>query len=287
MKKNLIKTLLGAVTVAGLLTCSVSAYATTVDDVAEAARQLGCPEETIQQAYAQYYEHPEDYDSNSFDYAIVYLQENKDSIFTTGLQNQNPVTTTTTTADVTTTSPVSDNTNNDNSTIGAVTENNSNNNDIQPTTSGSITLQTPDGEEFTRIKPQEFIDMSYDDKMDYVRNFTPEQQQVILDNLTIPERKSIMKQLPVEQKAEVVNSMVSFGETFDINVSVEEISENNISLSMRNGEGELIGMMNAGELVEDTGYDRRGILLLSAGLISFAGVLAGIVSKLFRTGDEK
>ena len=39
MKKNLIKTLLGAVTVAGMLTCSVSgAYATTVDDVAEVAR---------------------------------------------------------------------------------------------------------------------------------------------------------------------------------------------------------------------------------------------------------
>ena len=278
MKKNLIKTLFGAMTAAGIMTCSVSAYATTVDDVAEVARQLGYPEETIQEAYAHYYENPEDYDSNSFDYAIAYLNENKDNIFTTGVQKPNPVTTTTTTTSAnngTTTSGAGE-------TTPAVTTN-----DVQQNTSGGITLQTPSGEEITRIEPQEFINMSYDDKMDYIRNFTPEQQQVILDNLTIAERKSIMKQLPVEQKAEVVNSMVTFGQTFDINISVDEISQDNISLSMRNGEGELIGMMNAGELVEDTGYDRKGILLLSAGFIAFAGVLAGIVSKLFRTGDEK
>ena len=282
MKKNLIKTLLGAMAVAGIMTCSVSAYATTIDDVAEVARQSGYPEETIQQAYAKYYANPEDYDSASFDAAIAYLHENKDNIFTTAVQNPNPVTTTTTT--VTTTVPETDI-----SSVSGAGENvpADTNNDVQPTTSGGITLQTESGEEITRIEPQEFIDMSYDDKMNYIRNFTPEQQQVILDNLTVEERKSIMKQLPVEQKAEVVNSMVNFGETFDINISVDEISQDNISLSMRNGEGELVGTINAGELVEDTGYDRKGILLLSAGLITFAGVLAGIVSKLFRTGDEK
>lgn len=282
MKKNLIKTLLGAMAVAGIMTCSVSAYATTIDDVAEVARQLGYPESTINEAYTRYYDNPDDYTSEDFDAAIVYLHETKDNILTTGVQNPQPVTTTTT-ATTATTPP----TNNETSGAGESTPADTNN-DVQPnTSSGGITLQTESGEEITRIEPQEFIDMSYDDKMNYIRNFTPEQQQVILDNLTIAERKSLMKQLPVEQKAEVVNSMVNFGETFDINISVDEISQDNISLSMRNGEGELVGTINAGELVEDTGYDRKGILLLSAGLITFAGVLAGIVSKLFRTGDEK
>lgn len=282
MKKNLIKTLLGTMAVAGIMTCSVNAYATTIDDVAEVARQLGYPESTINEAYARYYDNPDDYTSEDFDVAIAYLYETKDNILTTGVQNPQPVTTTTT-ATTATTPP----TNNETSGAGESTPADTNN-DVQPNTSSDgITLQTESGEEITRIDPQEFIDMSYDDKMNYIRNFTPEQQQVILDNLTIAERKSLMKQLPVEQKAEVVNSMVNFGETFDINISVDEISQDNISLSMRNGEGELVGTINAGEIVEDTGYDRKGILLLSAGLITFAGVLAGIVSKLFRTGDEK
>lgn len=266
MKKNLIKTAVGAVVTAGMLACSMTAYATTIDDVADVARKLGQPEDLINRAYARYYAEPEKYTSEDFDKAIEKLYLAEGIILTTGVQNPEPVTTSTTTA---------------------VSAPEVSGNENQPETTGGVTLQTGNGEEFTRIEPEEFINMSYDDKMNYIRNFTPEQQQIILDNLTPEERKSIMKQLPLEQKVEVVDSMVDFGETLDINISVEEISDDNISLSMRNDEGEIIGMVNAGAIVEDTGYDRRGLLALSAGLIAFAGVLAGAVSRLFRTGDKK
>ncbi|MDE6540373.1 MAG: hypothetical protein K2K66_09295 [Ruminococcus sp.] len=274
MKKKLTKIAVGVTVIASILTCSMTAYATTIDDVADVARQLGTySEDTIQQAYAHYYANPDKYTSEDFDEAIAALYSTNEIIMTTGEQNPEPVTFPTTTA-----VPAPEVSNN-NSEIGG--------NETQPENTGGVTLQTNNGEEFTRITPEEFIAMSYDDKMNYVRNFTPEQQQVILDNLTIEERKSLMKQLPVEQKAEVVNSIANFGETLDINISVEEISEDNISLSMRNDDGEIVGMVNAGVIVEDTGYDRRGILALSAGLIAVAGVLAGAVSRLFKTGDEK
>ncbi|MCM1314019.1 MAG: hypothetical protein NC244_01455 [Alistipes senegalensis] len=279
MKKNLIKITVGTAVTIGMLTCSMTAYSATVDDVAEVARQFGYPEDVINQAYAQYYAEPEKYTSEDFDEAIAYLYEAEGIIMTTGVQNPEPVTTSTTT--VTTTE-----TNNETSEAGETTPEDVNDN-VQPENTGGVTLQTENGEEFSRITPEEFINMSYDDKMNYVRNFTPEQQQVILNNLTIEERKSLLKQLPVDQKAEVVNSMANFGETLDINISVEEISEDNISLSMRNDDGELVGMVNAGVIVEDTGYDRRGLLALSAGLIAFAGMLVGAVSRIFRTGDEK
>ncbi|MDE6781991.1 MAG: hypothetical protein K2J40_11140 [Ruminococcus sp.] len=81
--------------------------------------------------------------------------------------------------------------------------------------------------------------------------------------------------------------MADFAETFDLNVSIDELSEDNISMSMRNDEGELVGIANVGTLVEDTGYNRRGILGLSAGLIAAAGVLLAAAARLFRTGDEK
>ena len=267
MKKLLTKTAVGLAMTAGILTCSMTTYATTIDDVADVARQLGTySEDTIQQAYAHYYANPDKYTSEDFDEAIAELYRANEIIMTTGVQNPEPVTFPTTTAVIT-------------------PENN--NAEIQPENTGGVILQTGNGEEFSRITPEEFINMSYDDKMNYIRNFTPEQQQVILDNLTTEERKSLMKQLPIEQKAEVVDSMANFGETLDINISVEEISEDNISLSMRNDEGEIVGMVNAGVLVEDTGYDRRGLFALSAGLIAVAGVLVGAVSKLFKIGDEK
>ncbi|MCM1506330.1 MAG: hypothetical protein NC177_04225 [Ruminococcus flavefaciens] len=268
--KSFIKLAVGAGITAGMLLCSMTANATTIDDVARVARELGQPEETIQQGYNEYYANPGKYTEEDLDYAIYKLYEAEGIFLTTASQNPQPTTTTTTTTS---------------SGGEVITEPDSpDDNNV----SGGITLQMSDGSSFTRIPTSDFIKLSYDEKMDYIRSFTPEQQQVILDNLTPEEKKSIMKQLPVEQKAEVVDSMVNASEALGVNVSVEEISDDNISLSMRNDEGELVGMANVGSsLVEDTGYDRRGLFALSAGLIAVAGILLAVVAKYFRTGEEK
>lgn len=283
-RKHFIKTAVGAGIIAGVLSCSLTSYATTVDDVARVARELGYGEDVIQKGYNNYYAEPDKYTSEDLDKAIAQLYETSGIILTTAPQNPQPAVTTTT---VTTESDTSNNTTgageNTSPDDGNSNDNTNNDNNV-----GGITLQMPDGSEFTRITADDFIKLSYDEKMNYIRNFTPEQQQVIFDNLTPEEHKSLLKQLPVEQKIEVVDSMASVGETLGINVSVEEISEDNISLSMRNDEGELVGIANAGtSLVEDTGYDRRGILALSAGLITIAGILLAAVARYFRTGDEK
>lgn len=272
-KKSFIKPAGAIIAVCGVISCSVSAYAATVDDVARVARENGYSEDLIQQGYNEYYANPDKYTSADFDYAIQQIYE-ANGIFTTASQIP-PTTTTTTTA------PPAPSDNGSQGTTPAVNPDNSNETD------GGVTLQTADGSTFTRISAKDFIKMSYDEKMNYIRTFTPEQQQIIYDNLTPEERKSMLKQLPVEQKAEYVDSMIKFAETFDINVSVEEISDDNVSLAMRNEEGELIGMANAGTLVEDTGYDRRGIFAVAAGLISFAGVLTAVAYRfLKRNGDE-
>lgn len=274
-KKSFIKSAIGAGIIAGVLSCSMTAYAATIDDVARVARELGTySEDVIQQGYNNYYANPDEYPPEKLDEAIVELYKASGIILTTAPQNPQPETTTTTTA-------VPDNPpNGEDTNVPAE-------NDNQTDVAGGITLQTSDGSTFTRISAEDFIRLSYDEKMNYIRNFTPEQQQVILDNLTPEERRSLMKQLPVEQKMEVVDSMVNFAETLDININVDEISEDNISLSIRNDEGEIVGMANAGTLVEDTGYDRRGLLALSAGLIAVAGILLAAVAKYFRTGEEK
>lgn len=279
MKKSLIKTFISSMVVAGMLSCSMIAYSASIDDVARVARELGYPEDVIQQGYNRYYANPEEYTSESFDKAIEELYKANGSVLTTASQTPLPETTTTTAIN-NTTANTNDNTSNS-TTVPAKNENNTDN------IIGGITLSTADGSKFTRISEEEFIKLSYDEKMSYIRSFTPEQQQVILDNLSPEEHKSLLKQLPVEQKAQIADSMASFAETFDLNVSVDEITDDNLSISMRNSDGELVGVANAGVLVEDTGYDRRGIFALSAGLITIAGILLVAVSKLFRTGREK
>lgn len=275
MKKSLIKTFISSMVVAGMLSCSMIAYSASIDDVARVARELGYPEDVIQQGYNRYYANPEEYTSEGFDKAIEELYKADGAVLTTASQIPLPETTTTTAINNTTA-----NTSNS-TTVPAKNENNTDN------VIGGITLSTADGSKFTRISEEEFIKLSYDEKMSYIRSFTPEQQQVIFDNLSPEEHKSLLKQLPVEQKAQIADSMASFAETFDLNVSVDEITDDNLSISMRNSDGELVGVANAGVLVEDTGYDRRGIFALSAGLITVAGILLVTVSKLFRTGREK
>ncbi len=272
-KKSIIKSAGAIIAVCGVLSCSMLTFATTVDDVARVAREQGYSEDMIQQGYNEYYANPDKYTSADFDYAIEQIYQ-ASGVFTTAPQT--PPTTTTTT-----TTPPAQSGNESQGTTPASNPSNSNGTD------GGITLQTGDGSTFTRISAKDFIKMSYDEKMNYIRTFTPEQQQIIYDNLTPEERRSMLKQLPIEQKAEYVDSMTKFAETFDINVSVEEISDDNISLAMRNEEGKLIGMANAGTLVEDTGYDRRGIFAVAAGLISFAGILTVVAYRfLKRNGEE-
>ncbi|MDE5584363.1 MAG: hypothetical protein K2J08_11755 [Ruminococcus sp.] len=267
-RKNFIKTFATFCAVSGLLSCSLTAYATTVDDVAEVARELGYSEDLIEQGYNNYYADPDLYPSERLDELIEELYLQKDKIMTTGPQvtTQPQETTSTTTA-----------------TDGGTSSDGSENQQV----TGGITLETGDGTEFTRIPSNEFMGLSYEEKTDYIRTFTPEQQQVILDNLTPEERRNIMKQLSMEQKMDIVDSMVEVGEGLGINISVEEISDDNISLSMRNSEGEFVGMVNASTLVEDTGYDRRGIFAVSGGFFMTAVAMICAVYGSFRKNGEK
>lgn len=277
MKRKRFTECVTAFAVCGMLSCSVTAYATTVDDVANVARELGYSEAMIQQGYANYYAEPDKYTSEDFDRAIAKLYEEEDIIFSTGEQKPTePTTTTTTTTTAGGTSAEEDSQSGEGESGG-------NTNGGQ---SGGITLETGDGSTFERIPSNEFIGMTYEEKNDYIRSFPPEQQQVILDNLSVEERRNMMKQLPIEQKMEVVDSMAEVGEALGINISVEEISDDNISLSMRNDNGEFVGMVNAGTLVEDTGYDRRGIFAVAGGFVAVALALLGVVFGCFRKNGE-
>ena len=188
-----------------------------------------------------------------------------------------PKTTTTTT---TTTSDTSQ-TNNSGSTS---TKPNTGNNDT-PFSSNMITLTMPDGTKFDRISKDDFIKLSYDEKMAYISSFTPDQQQVIIDNLSPEERRSILKQLPVDQKVDVVNGLSDAMKTMGLNISIEEVSDDSLELSMRNESGELVSVSNAVTLVEETGYDRRKIFAVAGALFSVSAI--GLYILIHQTFNRK
>ncbi len=260
LKRSITGLLCTAAAAAGMLTFSMSAYATTADDVAAVARSYGYSEEDIQAGYNEYYSHPEDYPSERLDKAIAKLHEAGSQIITTGPQVPNNTVTT---------------------TVQAV--------EPEPETpqSGGITLTASDGTTFTRISKEEFIKLSYDEKMAYVSSFTPAQQQAIIDNLSPEEYRSLMKQTPSQQKLQIVGTLSEAAEEIGLNVTVDEITDDSLTLAMRNDRGELVNVSTAGASVEDTGYDRRGLIAIAGILLSLGISAAVLLMRRFKiSGSE-
>ena len=209
IKKIITAMVSSAVIVCGSMAFTANVYATTADDVAAVARAYGYSEEDILQGYNEYYSHPEDFPSEVLDMAIAKLHEVGDKIITAGPQVTDVPATTAAPNDTEQTAPAED----------------------------GITLTASDGTTFTRISVEAFINMSYDEKMAYVRSFTPEQQQAIIDNLTPEEYRSLMKQSPSEQKLQIVGKLPEAAEQMGLNITVDEISDSSLTIAMRNDSG--------------------------------------------------
>ena len=119
--------------------------------------------------------------------------------------------------------------------------------------------------------------------MAYISSFPQDQQQVIINNLTPAEYKSLIKQSPAEKKMEIVHSLSGAADEMGFVVTVDEVTDDSLTVSMRNGEGKLVNRVNAGMTVEETGYDRRGIFAaIGAALLIAIGGLVFIADKCFR-----
>lgn len=251
------KTIL-SLTIAGTLTIAVSAaapvcaQAATIEEALDYARSLGWPDELLMQAANSYYESPELYPPEELDRMMSQLDAFKDDLVPSVPHDPD-------------------------APVPSVPE------PEQPDApDDSITLTMPDGSTFTRISRQQFIAMSYEEKLTYLSTFTPEQQEVFINDLSPEEYRSLMKQLPADKKAEILGDMSAFTDSLNLTLSVDEITADDLSFSIKNDRGELLGAGSAKDRVESTGYDRRGILALAGSLIAsgIAGVFL-LAKKIF------
>jgi len=269
IKKFLLNIRTAVISACTVCACAINAVAATIDDVAATARRLGFPESVIQQGYNQYYEDPELYTSDVLDDAISYLYTyEKDLKAQLGIVDAP--------SEPETSQPeVNEPTTSETNKPGQEKPS-----EPQSTTSGSAAISP---EIPNKPSDDEFTNMTLDEKRDYIASLTPQQQQQFFNSLSADALKSIVKQLPTDDKAGVANSFVKAGEAMGIKVTVDKISDDGISMSMRNNNGELIDVASVGVIVENTGYDYRGIFALSASLIlAAAGALWMVIRKCFR-----
>lgn len=251
---------------------AMSANAATIDDVIAAARQSGYPEDLIQSAANMYYAEPDKYPSEALDTAIGSIRTGQteilDDYFGEGFSDYINSLITVTTAD------------SSSGTTQTVTTTASTQGGSQTTTPSSS--ENNSGLSFERISKEEFINMTYEEKKAYIASLTTEQAQEFLNSLSPEELRSMMSQLPSDKKLEVVDDMAQASETLGMNVTVDNITDEELSLSLRDDEGTLVGTAAAGIIVEDTGYDYR-ILFSISGMLAVvaAGGLVFVARKCF------
>lgn len=278
----------------GLASVPMSAFAATPEDAAALARSLGLPESFIQAGWNRYYEDPELYPPELIDsYMDTLRNMSKEMIDQLISENggapstppattsagQNPQSSTTTAA-----SSGNGNTSGNNGNTSGGNGNSSNENS---SSDDKIILTMPDGSTFERISAKEFAAMSLEEKRAYIATFTPEQQTVFLANLSPEEYKSLLKQMPIENKAEIIDEMAGITEQLGLTLSVDELTDDDIVLSMKDENGKLVAVNSARDSVASTGYDRRGILAVALSLVTvgIAGVVVA-VRKSFRKITE-
>lgn len=272
IKKIITSTFTAALTASCLLFTGVSANAATVDDVAAVARSYGYSEDQIQMGYNEYYLNQDEYPPERLDKVIAQLHAAGSQIVTTGPQVTNAYTSTAATTTAVQSTGIQTTVSEGNSTVVVTTVPND-------PDSAAITLKADDGTSFDRISKKDFIALSYEDKMKYISSFTPAQQQAIINSLSPEEYQSILKQSPVDKKAQVIDKLSDAVEEMGLNINVDDISEDSLTISMRNKDGELVSRTTAGDTVENTGYDRTMIFAAAGGL--FAAAL-GILFLLMR-----
>lgn len=136
------------------------------------------------------------------------------------------------------------------------------------------------------ITSQEFIKMTLEQKAAYVKTLPESEQLNFLLTLNAEEMVSIIKQMSLDSKANVVGSLVEVGKQWGMDFTVNDMTDNNLTLGVRDESGKLVGETTLGTAVEETGITYRGLISVAVALIGAAGVGAVVLQRKLRREAE-
>ncbi len=214
-------------------TCFVSAAASTQDDVLNAARKAGFPESLVQQGFN--YINGVDYSSDEYDLMInainEYSQKTDEEIANILESNGIEVPAEYSGAENKTSEPAAQEPAAPEQAVTDKAEEN------KPAVSESE-------------KTVNYSDLSEEEKKEYIANMSQAQ------------KNEIIKNLDTDKKVEIINKLIDASEELGMNVTVDDISKDSISYSIRDNEGGLVDISAVGSgLVDDTGIDYTLLVL--------------------------
>lgn len=247
--------------------CALSASAYTADDVAARARASGWPEYLIQAGYNEW--SSGNYSQEQLDaaYASVSSYDEKSGQMMANAlgiryKDDTPAATDAPATDAPTEGSTPD---------SAAPQ--------KPAATDSITITKNDGTTEERIPKSEFIGMTLEEKQSYIASMTPESQNAFMNSLTPEERNSILKQLPAEDKAALVQTYIDAANGIGMNVAVDSISGSDISLTIRNNSGQVIGQTAVGTIIDETGISHTVPLVTALACAVLAVGMLAVLNK--------
>lgn len=258
------------------LGCSaMTASAYTADDVAAKAREAGWPEYLIQMGYNEW--NSGEYDQSALDSAYGSVSTYNDDMRKAAANalgvdpDDLPAAPAPTEAPQTTEAAQqnADGTTAPAGQAAAETTTQTTKQDGNP----ELIVKKADGTEEQRISKADFINMTLEEKQEYVNSLAPESQGEFVASLSNAERNSLIKQLPVDEKAALLQTYIDTAGTMGLDVTVDSLTNDTISLTMRNEEGTVVGMTNVGVTIDETGISHTKQFLIA--LIGTIGSLAG------------
>ena len=285
-----------AVCIAALSVLPLQAGAYTVDDVAARARAAGYPEDVIQAGYNEWSsgKYSQDDLDNAYFEVSTYDERMSDKIrekLTGGSsQPDSAADSKTDPAAGSQADPAVDS-----KTDPAVDSQTDSAADPAATTAaqdGESTASAPDdssgaSQTGSRISSGDFINMTLEEKQQYISSLDSEGQNEFFSTMTAEERNSVIKQLSVDEKAEIMAEYVSAADAMGMKVAVDQITDSNITVTIRNNEGTVINRTGVGVTIEDTGISHTLPYACAAGLGLAAVMGITVISRRMQKPDPQ
>ncbi len=266
MKKRKILAALAAALLAALpMGNALTASATTTDDVIAAAYAAGWPDWLVQQAVNMYA--GGSYTSEQCDKAIAQIYQYNDEVGEQiakefGVAPPNNMTTTTPAPAVTTTP-----------TAAGGNESTGEN---QTTVTTTVTAARP--------SDNKFINMTLDEKKEYLNSMTQEEKEAFVNTMTDSERNSVIKQLSASDKASLISNFMEVGDEFGISFNIDELSSDSLQISAHDENGNLVNVTSMGITIDPTGNSYTLPIAAGVGLLTLS--IGGIIILMRKNKTE-
>ena len=128
---------------------------------------------------------------------------------------------------------------------------------------------------------KDFLNMTLNEKVEYINSLPADQRNDFVQNMSNEERNSFLKQMKTSDQLDVISAMTDVGKAFGVNFSVDSVSDDAISVSIHDENGNLVGVSTYGNTVEATGIPYTIPVLIGGGAILLAS--AGLGALLLRS----